>query len=228
MFKRKNVSVALAVTSVLLASSSYVSAQQTANGTATVTVQNAFTLANTQSIDFGTLRVTKTGTGALDNANTAFTTLNVDGTQTETSGVNGANATTITVITPGTPGRIDITGAAPFTSLKIDLDTTTPLDQLNAADVNAFEGINEVPLTAAGAGASDRFIMYVSASDTRIEGGTNNGIAYAGDATSGNLRTDGTGAVGLSFGGRLAWDRDSLTSPDDVTYSGNYSITVSY
>lgn len=231
MFKRKNLSVALAVSSVLLASSSYVQAE-VANGTATVTVQNAFTIANTASIDFGTLRVTRAGANTLDVGTPGFTTLDVDGTQTATAGANSgdtASTLTITVIAAGTPGRVDVSGAAPFTNLQVELVATAGADAndvTTTTDNNAFAGINNVDLTTAGAGSDDKFVMFVSSADTRIEGGVNNGSEY--DPVTPNLRTDATGAVGLSFGGNLKWNEASLISPADGAYTGNYSITVTY
>lgn len=230
MFKRKNLSVALAVSSVLLASTSYVNAQQVANGTATVTVQNAFQIANTASIDFGTLRVTSSGDASQSNT-PGFTTLSVDGTQTATNGEDASGDTTVTisVIQAGTAGRIDVTDAAPFTNLTVSLATGADAnDHLGTADANAFAGINNVDLTTAGAAAADKFTMFVSEADTRIEGGTSNGNEYAIEDGVGNLRTDATGAVGLSFGGKLRWNPASTESPADQAYTGNYSITVSY
>ena len=225
MFKRKNLNVALAVSSVLLASSATVQAEQV-SGTATVTVQNAFTLASTTAIDFGTLRVTSTGVAA-NTATPGFTSLSVDGTQTATNGVNGGDQVTISVIAPGTPGRIDVTGAAPFTNLTVELATGG--DDVNVTGGNpgdGFAGINNVDLTTAGAAAADKFVMYVGATQTRIEGGVNNATPY--DDSAPNLRTDATGAVGLSFGGDLKWNEASTISPADGAYTGNYQITVTY
>jgi hypothetical protein len=222
MFKRNQITTGLAISAVLLASSATVNAEIT-NDSATVTVQNAFTLASTTPIDFGVLRVSQTGVHA--EATPSRTLLNVDGTQTGVSGDATANGS-LTLITAGTPGRIDVTNAAPFTNLTVLLDTTTPLGFNGLTSATAFEGINEVDLTTAGAGANDKFVMFVNETDTRIEGGTSNGVAY----TSGtpNLRTDGTGAVGMSFGGTLVYQYDSTTSPADAVYSGNYAITVNY
>lgn len=223
MFNRKQLSLAVAVSTVLLASSAVVNAE-IANDTATVTVQNAFTLASTTPIDFGVLRVSQTQ--VMVQATPVYTSLNVDGTQTATDGVPAAgDAATMTVITAGTPGRIDVTNAAPFTTLTVTLDATS-LDFAGAADADAFDGINDIDLTTAGAGVNDHFSMYVSAADARVEGGTNDGDTYSD--TTPNLRTDGTGAVGLSFGGRLGYSYLSTVSPDDGTYTGNYSVTVNY
>jgi hypothetical protein len=229
MFKRKNLSVALAVSSVLLASSTIANAE-VANGTATVTVQNAFTLASTTNIDFGTLRVTSNGTAAAT-ATPAFTTLDTDGTQVSTNGEDAvpAEVVTMTVIAPGTPGRVDVTGAAPFTALQVELASTTlgyDEDEAGGAVTDALNGINGTQLTAAGAGTNDFFRMIVQVEDTNIEGGTNNGNPLA--ATGDNLRTDAAGAVGLSFGGKLLWNAASIVSPDDGAYTGNYSITINY
>ncbi|MEM0909989.1 MAG: hypothetical protein AAGJ37_03385 [Pseudomonadota bacterium] len=226
MFNRKK--IALAVTTVLLASSSVANAE-IASDSATVTVQNAFTLASTTAIDFGTLRVSQPN--AQTNLST-YTELSVDGTQTATDG--DANAS-MTVITSGTPGRFDVTGAAPFNNLTITLGAGTATDDMtdgtslsDADSTNGISGMYGVELTTSGAGANDNFLMYVEVSDTRIEGGSNNGVAYAVSSGVGNLRTDATGAVGLSFGGRLAYNRASTVNPNDGAYTGNYQITVNY
>lgn len=220
MFNRKQLKLTLAVSSALLASSMAVNAE-IVNDTASVTIQNAFTLTSTTPISFGTIRVSQTGANALATPNR--TILAVDGTQTAVNGdANGA----VTVIASGTPGRIDVTGAAPFTNLTVLLDGTTPLGFDGAADTTAFEGINQVDLTTAGAGAADKFTMFVNPSRTRIEGGTSNGVPY--DNATPNLRTDAAGAVGLSFGGVLIYNNASTTTPADGAYTGNYSLTVNY
>ena len=223
MFNRKKINLALAVSTVLLASSSIVNAE-IATDSATVQVQNAFTLASTTPISFGVLRVSQPEAQA---TTPTFTTLDVDGTQTATDG-DSANDATMTVITSGTPGRFDVSNAAPFTDLTITLDTTTDNEAIGtpAPTANALDGMFGVSLTTAGAGPNDNFIMQVTAADTRIEGGTSNGVAY--DIANPNLRTDGTGAVGLSFGGVLIYNRASIVSPADGTYTGNYQITVNY
>ncbi len=214
--------IGLAVSLVLLASSTIVNAE-VANDAATVTVQNAFTIASTTPIDFGVLRVTQSV--AQTQATPSRTILDVDGTQTAVDGTGGTGS--LTVISAGTPGRIDVTAAAPFTSLSIALDGDTNNDFTGAIDEGtALDGINNTDLTTAGAGANDKFTMFVNAADTRIEGGLNDGSAYNSGAT--NLRTDGAGAVGLSFGGMLVWNYASIESPADTTYTGNYSITVNY
>jgi hypothetical protein len=220
MFNRKQLKLTLAVSTALLIGSTAVNAE-IVNDTAGVTVQNAFTLTSTTAIDFGTIRVSQTGANATATPNR--TILNVDGTQTA---INGDASGSVTVITSGTPGRVDVTGAAPFTNLTVLLDTTTPLGFDGNADATAFQGINEVDLTTAGAAAADKFTMFVNPAATRIEGGTSNGVAY--DNTSPNLRTDGTGAVGMSFGGTLIYNAASTTSPADGLYEGNYSLTVNY
>jgi hypothetical protein len=223
MSNRNKISLAIAVSAVLLTSTSVVNAE-IASDSATVTVQNAFTLTSTTPINFGTLRVSQSEIQA---TTPTFTTLNVDGSQNATDGVSTA-AATITVITAGSPGRFDVSGAAPFSTMTITLDSATLDESVDTpATVNdALLGLYGVSLTTAGAGANDNFIMQVTSADTRVEGGTSNGLAY--DEGLPNLRTDGTGAVGLSFGGKLIYNRGSATNPADGLYTGNYQITVNY
>lgn len=225
MFNRKQINLALAVSTVLLASSSVVNAE-IANDTATVEVTNAFTLTSTTPINFGVLRVSQS-TSAADVETPTRTILDEDGSQTSENGEDaGSNEVgSVTVITPGTPGRIDITGAAPFTNLTVAVDDTLLGFDGNAL-AGSFDGTSNVDLTTPGAASTEKFTMHVDASRTRIEGGTNNGSAYTPGAP--NLRTDGTGAVGLTFGGILIYNNAATTTPPDGTYTGNYSITVSY
>jgi len=75
MFNRKKINLALAVSTVLLASSSIVNAE-IATDSATVQVQNAFTLVSTTPISFGVLRVSQSEAQA---TTPTFTTLDVDG-----------------------------------------------------------------------------------------------------------------------------------------------------
>lgn len=224
MFNRKQINLALAVSTVLLASSSVVNAE-IANDTATVQVTNAFTLTSTTPINFGVLRVSQSTSAAAVTTPTR-TILDEDGSQTSENGLDGADTVgSITVITPGTPGRIDITGAAPFTNLTVAVDDTLPGFDGNAL-AGSFDGTSNVDLTTPGAASTETFTMHVDASRTRIEGGTNNGTAYTPGAP--NLRTDGTGAVGLTFGGILIYNNAATTTPPDGTYTGNYSIEVNY
>jgi hypothetical protein len=221
MFKRNQINTALGVSLVLLATSATVNAE-VASDTATVTVQNAFTIASTDAIDFGLLRVTQSG--AHTEATPSRTTINADGSQTATNG-DVASSGSISLLTAGTPGRIDITAAAPNTTLTVLIDAAgTGFD--GVADDTSIDGVNEIDLVTAGGLAPDKFIMFVNAAQTRIEGGTGNGIAY--DDVASNMVTDGTGAVGLSFGGTLVWNFASTESPLDQAYTAAYAITVNY
>ncbi|MFT7259807.1 MAG: hypothetical protein ACI9MS_001669 [Glaciecola sp.] len=224
MFKRNQINTALAVSLVLLASSATVNAE-VAVDTATVTVQNAFTMASTTPIDFGILRVTQST--AQDLATPSRTTLSVAGTQVATDGVSTAGTDgSISQLTVGTPGRIDITAAAPSTTLTVLIDTGG-IGFDGAGDATAIDGVNSIDLISVNAtDAADKFVMFVNAAQTQIEGGPNDGVAY--DDITANLVTDATGAVGLTFGGTLAWNFASADSPLDEAYTGAYQITVNY
>jgi len=221
MFKRNQINTALAVSLVLLASSAAVNAE-VATDTATVTVQNAFTIASTNAIDFGILRVTQSGAHGV--LTPSRTTLTADGAQTATDGSGGTGS--ISLLTDGAAGRIDITAAAPNTTLTVLIDTGG-LDFDGDVDAASIDGLNAIDLISGSAVvAADKFTMFVNAPQTLVRGGTGDGVAYTPGTP--NLVTDNTGAVGLSFGGTLAWNHLSANSPLDVAYTGAYSITVNY
>nr|WP_297347871.1 hypothetical protein [uncultured Glaciecola sp.] len=221
MFKRNQINTALAVSLVLLASSAAVNAE-IASDTATVTVQNAFTIASTNAIDFGILRVTQSSAHGV--LTPSRTTLTADGGQTATDGAGGTGS--ISLLTTGAAGRIDITAAAPNTTLTI-LIAAGGLDFDGDVETTSISGVNATDLISLNAVvAADKFTMFVNAPQTLIRGGTGDGVAYT--PGSPNLVTDNTGAVGLSFGGTLAWNHLSANSPLDEAYTGAYQITVNY
>lgn len=228
MFKRNHISVAIAATALLATSAAF--AEQVTS-TATVTVQNAFTLAEVAPLNFGTLRVTQPAAQAT--ATPAFITLPVDGSaMAPTAGVEAVAATpvgsdnaSITAITQGTIAQYAISNAAPFTSLSVTLDATGT-DQLGNTVATSLDGVNGSQMVTAGGGAAEFFTIYADVSDTLIVGGSNDGIALSAGAN--NLRTDGTGSVGLQLGGVLAYNPAAAASPNDGVFTGTYTLEVTY
>ena len=106
---------------IVSASSSY--AAQTANGTATVTVQNAFDFSQATALDFGTIRTIVSSADGTPNVVTM--TLPADGSNpsiTETTtGSGNTRSASMNVITAGTPGEFTVGNAAPNTRLTITL-----------------------------------------------------------------------------------------------------------
>lgn len=228
MFKRNHISVALAATALLTSSVAF--AEQVTS-TATVTVQNAFTLAEVAPLNFGTLRVTQPA--AQGTATPAFITLPVDGSAMVATGGTeavaatpaGADNASITAITQGTVAEYAISNAAPFTSLSVTLDATGT-NEVGTTVATSLDGVNGATMVTAGGGATEFFTIYADVTDTLIVGGSNDGLALSTAAS--NLRTDGTGAVGLQLGGVLAFNPAAAASPNDGVFTGTYTLEVTY
>lgn len=118
MFKRNQIQKSLVVAGVTLASFAAFS-QQNETTTASVTVQNAFTLTEDAALSFGTI------TANVVSGTDGTLTVNPDGTQ-------GQPAGGIRVLVPGTAASYTIAGAAPFTDLKINTNVDT-VDLINSA-----------------------------------------------------------------------------------------------
>ncbi|MCA1929494.1 hypothetical protein, partial [Rheinheimera sp.] len=82
---------------------------ETVPSTASVTVQNTFTLAQVQALTFGTIRA------VADPAGTQLGSIVVSPNPAiaQTASTNGTNASA-QVITAGSAGQFSVTGAAPF------------------------------------------------------------------------------------------------------------------
>jgi len=205
-------------------------AQETQTSTATVTIQNAFDLAEDAALNFGTVRATQTVVDAVDNdasggvltpsqTSGAGIRIKADGTAAEQvaqvgvsqgAGVNagdtdGSISSVVSIIVAGAPGEYSITNAAAFTNLRIlDPEDTTEL-------------------TSPSVPADSKFDLDIDYADMIIVGGGNDGDVVNGT----NLLTDGAGAVGFRVGGELTIDA-AATTVRDGAYTGTYTITVSY
>jgi hypothetical protein len=234
MFKRNHISVAIAATALLTSSVAF--AEQVTSS-ATVTVQNAFNLAEVAPLNFGVLRVTQPAAqvngGIAGSERPAYISLPVDGSAMVTTG--GTEAVTavpalsdnasITAITQGTVAEYAITNAAPFSNLRVILDING-VDEETTVINTSIDGVNGARLVTAGGGATEFFTVYADVTDTLIVGGANDGVRLTNAAT--NLRTDGTGSVGLQLGGVLAYNPAAAGSPNDGVFTGSYTLEVTY
>lgn len=180
---------------------------ETATGTASVTVSNAFTLAQTTPLTFGTIRAQVSSTDGTPNVVTM--TLPANGTNPSVAetvaGTGNTTDASINIITPGTPGTFSVSAAAPNSVLTI----TFP--------ASAFD------LTTASGGAT----FSAAINDAYITSGPNANRTY--NATTDPLLTDGTGAVTFNVGGTLSTQAGGFaTNYRDQTYSGSYTMTVNY
>ena len=235
MFKRNLLTAA--TTAALLSLSAVSLAQETTPGEVSVTVTNGFTLANTANLTFGTIRATQ-GVAGADNTTTAYVLIGGDGTVTTSAGT-GANTGVISSLVDGTPARYDVSGAAPFTNLTLLVGPATyvPFNTagtatgrigivgMGASDTTATV-VDPVELSTPGGAATDALFFVAEVPQTQIIGGLNDGDPV--NATGTNIRTDGTGAVGLSIGGYLYIPFDATASPSDGAYTGSYEITLQY
>ena len=119
---------------------------QTVNYTASVTVQNTFTVANTTPLSFGTVAAVSSTTAGTQ----AQIVLQANsGTAAVTQGSGGSQSRLLSIVAP-TPGVINISAAPPSTALTITNGSQISLT--NPADSNA-PGFLFTP-SAVGAGFS--------------------------------------------------------------------------
>lgn len=167
MFKRNQIQKTLLVSALALSTAVCI-AQETITSQASITVQNAFNLAENAPISFGTVTVKQGAT------NQSTYVIQPDGTATPSAGADA----TFTVITPGTAGQYAIDSAAPFTSLNI-VATTTTVNLVNAAapGTNGFFTLGDIFFGEDGVGGAG------SATSASIDTDVNGELAFNMGAT---------------------------------------------
>lgn len=196
MFKHNKILTALFAASIIGVAAT--AQAETVTGTASLTVQNAFSLVETTQLSFGTITVAA-ATGTHASADDATMVLSPEG---GTPVITNAAATggAIGSIVAGTPATFDVSGAAPFTDLVVTMTAGTTLT--NAA-------------APPGNGA-----FTLSAFAARETGATSN------IASLGNITTDLNGAKTFTLGATMTIDGSS--DYIDGLYSGTYNVEVSY
>lgn len=179
---------------------------ETVPATASVSVQNTFTLTQVQPLSFGTIRAV----AQADGANAATIVISpVTSTAPVAASLGSASAQ---VITAGTPGQFSVAGAAPFANLNINF----PATQTNLTAPASPPGTPKFFIAAGTTGWA-----------AQITSGPNNNTAY-NDAAP-NLQTSATGAVNFNLGATLSTDNVATTLPyADATYTGNFNLVVVY
>ena len=196
MFKHNKILMALLSTSILGVA---ITAQATTiSGTASLTVQNAFDVAESTPLSFGTITVAKaTGTHApADNATMLLAPEGGTPTITNKPVTGGA----IGSIVAGSPATFDVSNAAPFTELTVNMTAGTTLQNASAPPGNG-----EFTLSAFAA---------------RETGETSN------IATGGKITTDVDGAKSFTLGATMTINGDA--DYVDGLYSGTYNVEVVY
>jgi hypothetical protein len=183
-----------------LFSSSNAYAESVTTATATVIVQNAFSLVESTPINFGTVRAVADPLGG---TNFASLILAPAGTTTVADAGNSA----MTALSPATAGLFTITGAAAFT----DLTVTFPAD---------FELI-----TSGAPGTAPNFSILQANWTGTVVGGANDGTTGGTPVP----QTDLNGDVALQVGTTLTTDVNASSSPYlDATYAATYTMDISY
>jgi len=196
MFKHNKILTALFAASIIGVAAT--AQAETVTGTASLTVQNAFSLVETTQLSFGTITVAA-ATGTHDAADDATMVLSPEG---GTPVITNAAATggAIGSIVAGTPATFDVSGAAPFTDLVVTMTAGTTLTNSAAPPGNGA--------------------FTLSAFAARETGATSN------IASLGNITTDLNGAKSFTLGATMTIDGSS--DYIDGLYSGTYNVEVSY
>jgi hypothetical protein len=209
MFKQNTLKVIVA--SSLIAGAVSVVAQESVTSNATVTVSNAFDLVETQPISFGSITAigynyTSTGSSGTLQA-TVTVPANGSAPSAGTTGTADADPTdtdsAISILTPGQRGLYDISNAAPFTALVVTLPSSVALSAPSAPPGN-------------GTFILDNFTAV------NTDGGA--------DAST-SITTNATGAAQIGLGATILTNVPAATGNltyIDATYSGSYTLQVSY
>ncbi|MBF7072415.1 DUF4402 domain-containing protein [Glaciecola sp. MH2013] len=176
MFKRNHMLKTIAATSIAVVSFAALS-QQTEQTTASVTVQNAFTLTEDAALSFGTITASVFSTASTYE-------VNADGT----FGNTGDN---IRVLNPGSPASYTVAAAAPFADLQVrtlqdsvDLENSVAPPGSPVLTLDTFT-ISDGTLSGTVNSAADSIALAtdVNGTVTFTVGGT---ITLAGDITVAN------------------------------------------
>lgn len=229
MYKLNKSKVALASTLILLSSVALAQSSTEEIGI-TLTVSSGFSFTEVAPLAFGTIRATQAFTAGNDQADGLGTavpgvfdtnqlgaglTINADGTAPttvpagalDTTGADPAQLPTVnsvmTSIVAGTAGEYLLSGAAPDT----DMTVTAPASSFPLSD-----------------GTTNAFTATITLADMIVSTGPNAGL----DLNTSVARTDGAGAATILVGGTINIAPTINGVIEDGTYTGDYTITVSY
>ncbi len=196
--------IILASSAVVVALTSVSSYAENVVSTASVTVQNALTLAEVSSLDLGTIRAAADPAGTV----TATIVIDSDGVTAPVTASGGA-AAVIQSLVDGAPAAYTVSGAANFASLTVTLPPAGGIAVTNGAPAGAQFTIDSFEGTLTT--ANDTTIALTNAAG---------GIAVTADAT---------GNLAFNVGATLTTDATATTGAyADSAYSGSYTVDVSY
>ena len=196
--------IAFSALTAALVSSTSVTAE-TAGGTASILVQNSFTLVQTTPINFGTVVAIADDDAVANVTDVGTLILSSDGVAADTI-TNAGNASIIAIVA-GTAATFTVSGASPNTTLTVTLPGAFNLIDGSATDNKVFI-VNAFTTTVTQNGPNDNFSYVTDAGGNLV---FNMGATLITD----NVQT-GSGA--------------SAAEPyrDGVTYAGTYTMTVAY
>lgn len=204
--------MAVPITALAVGAPLTLSAEETVSGTATVRVNNAFTLAVTNGFNFGSLRVSQP---QAQTAVPASITLDPQGNlQSPIPGDNGAIITSVDA-TGAQAAVLTVNNAAPSTNLRISVDSGQV--DLNGTAAGTVLRLNPPsPIDT-----EDYFEIATEVTNTEVNG---NNINTDGN----NLLTDNTGALEIRLGAKLNYNLAATSNPNNVVYTGNFTVTLQY
>jgi len=175
-----------------------------ANREITATVQNSFTIQESSSLTFGTIRAV-----ADVSTNQATLIIGSDGT---TVTANQASPAFITVVSDGTPATYTITGAAPNTRLTITDPSAVTLSHTNPTTTNnpTFT-VNGFEYTVTTGGTSSPYTGSNLQTDGTGSASFSLGVTLSTQAS----------ATAATAG-------DLSRAYEDGSYRGTYTMTVNY
>jgi len=206
MFIKNKVSRLLALSALTATLATSIStAAETAPGTASILVQNSFTLVQTTPLDFGTVVAIADDDAA--NTLTDVGTLIVDSDGVTADTVTNAGNASIIPIVAGTAVTFTVSGASPNTTLTVTLPGSFTLVD--------------------GSGTDSKVFTVSTFTTTVTLNGPGNNFAYITDG-GGNLVFN-MGAT-LITDNVQAGSTASAPEPyiDGTTYTGAYTMTVAY
>ncbi|NTS75669.1 hypothetical protein HR060_02210 [Catenovulum sp. SM1970] len=183
--------------------------------TATITVQNAISVTNSQQLDFGTLFATPDPAQSAT-AQQATVVLAADGSGYGTPTLG--TGTQLVAVGGGTPAVFDATGLPNYQTVTVNVSSDGTAGNIGAG----------VQLST---GAPNSHVFEVGTWTLDVITGTA-GTAFA--AGTGTVQTDGSGNLSFAIGATIATTADTSAVPaattytDGATYTGQYFLEVSY
>ncbi|MGC9386782.1 MAG: DUF4402 domain-containing protein [Hydrogenovibrio sp.] len=196
-----NKAIQLMSVCTLVFASSLVAAE-TQSVTASVTVQNTFTLSKSADLDFGTIAAFADSSGGGDTS----TLIMPSDPAVTPSTTTGSGDSAIQILTNGSPATLSVTGAAPNTDLQVTLPTT--------------------PIALTAGGTAMNFSITALTTYATTYGGTTPNTRPIQTDGSGDMTFNIGGTIATTANTDTA---GSVNEPYvDDTYSATFNVVVQY